>query len=94
MGKSLVSCFLRHSVYRFTASKLTVIIIIVVIFKPTSTKPQAEKNRLDIGGRPTKLWLQRQFNLLPWCCGKKPHFLFAEPWKGVGKGMLSPEYLL
>jgi len=19
--------------------------------------------------------------LLPWCCGKKPHFLFAEPWK-------------
>jgi len=23
-----------------------------------------------------------------WCCGKKPHFLFAEPWKGVGKGML------
>jgi len=25
---------------------------------------------------------------------KKPHFLFAEPWKGVGKGMLSPGYLL
>ena len=24
-------------------------------------------------------------NSLPWCCGKKPHFLFAEPWKGVGK---------
>jgi len=20
--------------------------------------------------------LQRQFTLLPWCCGKKPHFLF------------------
>ena len=32
--------------------------------------------------RHTKLWLQRQFTLLPWCCGKKPHFLFAEPWKG------------
>ena len=26
------------------------------------------KTRLD-----TKLWLQRQFTLLPWCCGKKPH---------------------
>jgi len=22
--------------------------------------------------------------------GRKPHFLFAEPWTGVGKGMLSP----
>ena len=40
------------------------------------------------------LWLQRQFTLLPWYCGKKPHFLFAEPWKGVGKGMLSPGCLL
>ena len=27
-------------------------------------------------------------------CGKKPHFLSAEPWKGVGKGMLSPGCLL
>ena len=27
--------------------------------------------------------MQRQFTLLPWCCGKKPHFIFAEPWKGV-----------
>jgi len=27
---------------------------------------------------------------LPWCCGKKPHFLFAEPWKGVGKGCCLP----
>jgi len=27
--------------------------------------------------------LQRQFTLLPWCCRKKPHFLFAEPWKSV-----------
>ena len=26
--------------------------------------------------------------------GKKSHFLFAEPWKGVGKGMLSPRCLL
>jgi len=23
----------------------------------------------------TKLWLQRQLSLWPWCCGKKPHFL-------------------
>ena len=37
--------------------------------------------------RHTKLWLQRQFTLLPWCRGKIPHLLFAEPWKGVGKGM-------
>jgi len=28
----------------------------LLFFKPTSTKPQAEK-----------LWLQRQFTLLPWC---------------------------
>jgi len=34
------------------------------------------------------------YSVLPWCCGKKPHFLFADPWKGVGKGMLSPGYLL
>jgi len=60
-------------------SRLGRVIIIIIIFKPTSTKPQAEK----LG------WLQRKFTLLPWCCGKKPHFLFAEPWKGVGKGMLS-----
>jgi len=26
--------------------------------------------------------LQQQFTLLPWCCGKKLHFLFAQPWKG------------
>ena len=39
------------------------------------------------GKKTTKLkWLQQQFILLPWRCGKKPHFLFAEPWKGVGKG--------
>jgi len=25
----------------------------------------------------TKLWLQRQVTLWPWCCGKKPHFLFG-----------------
>jgi len=38
------------------------------------------------------LKLQRQFTLLPWCCGNKPHFLFAEAWKGVGKGMLCCYY--
>ena len=33
----------------------------------------------------TKLWLQQQFTLLPWCCGKKPHFLFAETGKALEK---------
>jgi len=38
--------------------------------------------------------LQRQFTLLLWCCGKKPHFLFAEPWKGIGKLLLLLLYVL
>jgi len=29
--------------------------------------------------------------LFPWCCGKKPHCLFAEPWKGVGKKCCLPD---
>jgi len=49
--------------------------IIIIIFKAHQHKAAGRKTRLDI----TKLWLQRQFTLLPWCCGKKPHFLFAEP---------------
>ena len=57
--------------------------------KPTSTKPQAGKL-----GWHTKLWLQRQFTLSPWCCGKKPHFLFGQPWKGAEKGMMLSGCLL
>ena len=60
-------------------------------FKVHQHKATGRKTRLDIQNY---AWLQRQFTLLPWCCGKKPHFLFAEPWKGVGKGMLSPWYFL
>jgi len=60
-------------------------------FKVHQHKATGRKTRLDIQNY---AWLQRQFTLLLWCCGKKPHFLFAEPWKGVGKGMLSPWYLL
>jgi len=41
---------------------------------------------LSLFFRHTKLWLQRQFTLLPWCGGKKPPFVFAELWKVVGKG--------
>ena len=30
-------------------------------------------------------------NPLPWCCENKPHFLFTEPWKGVGKKCCIPD---
>jgi len=56
--------------------------------------PPAQSHRQENSARHTKLWLQRQFTLLPWCSGQKPHFLFAEPWTGVGKGMLFPGCLL
>ena len=52
--------------------------------------PPAQSRRQENYARHTKLWLQRQFTLLPWCCGQKPHFLFAEPWKGVGKKCCLP----
>jgi len=37
--------------------------------------------------------LQRQFTLLPWCCGKTPQFFFAEPWKGVGNIIIIINFL-
>jgi len=53
-------------------------------------KAAGRKTRLDI----QNYGLQRQFTLLLWCCGKKPHFLFAEPWKGIGKLLLLLLYVL
>jgi len=41
---------------------------------PKLFSPPAQSRRQEIYSRHTKLWLQRQFTLLPWCCGKKPHF--------------------
>jgi len=62
----------------------TNLFIIIII-----TKPQAGKL-----GYTYKIMLATAIYSLPWCCGKKPNFLFAEPWKSVGKGILSPECLL
>ena len=59
---------------------IIIIIVIIIIFLPTSTKPLGRKTRLDIQNYSCNGNL-----LLPWCCGKKPHFLFAEPWKGVNR---------
>jgi len=53
-------------------------------------KAAGRKTRPDI----QNYGLQRQFTLLLWCCGKKPHFLFAEPWKGIGKLLLLLLYVL
>jgi len=50
------------------------LIIIIIIISPL-----AQSRRQENYARHTKLWLQRQFTLWPSCCGKKPHFLFAEP---------------
>jgi len=62
-------------------------IIIIIIYTPAhQDKATGKKTRLDIQNYGCN------GNLL--CCGKKPHFLSAEPWKGVGKGMLSPGCLL
>ena len=61
----------------------TCLLLLLLLF----LSPPAQSRRQENQARHTKLWLQRQFTLLPWCCGKKPHFLFAEPWKGVGEGM-------
>ena len=56
-----------------------------IFYKPTSTKPQAGKL-----GYTYKIMVVMAITLLPWCCGKKLHFLFAEPRKGVGKECCLP----
>jgi len=43
--------------------------------------PPAQSRRQENQARHTKLWLQRQFTVLPWCCGKKPHFLLQSHGK-------------
>ena len=37
--------------------------------------PPAQSQREENEARHTKLWLQWQFTLLPWCGGRKPRFL-------------------
>ena len=61
-------------------------LLLLLFFKAHQHKAAGRKTRLDIQN------YDCNGNLLcdhMWCCGKKPHFPFAEPWKGVGKGMLS-----
>jgi len=64
-------------VHKPSPSFISTAIIIIIIILAHQHKAAGRKTRLDV----TKLWLQRHFTLWPWCCGKKPHFLFAEPLK-------------
>ena len=74
---------LKHGPRYICGKRPPLLLLSIIIFSPPA-QSRRQKTRLYMY---TKLWLQRQFTLLPWCCGKKPHFLFAEPWKGVGKGV-------
>jgi len=59
----------------------------VNMHKPTSTKPQARKlgetYKIKMVAKPIYSMI------IALCCKRKPHFLFGEPWKGIGKGMFS-----
>jgi len=60
------------------------------IFKAQEHKAAGRKTRLDIQNYGCNGNLLCYHGVVE----RRPHFLFAEPWKGVGKGMLSPGYLL
>jgi len=96
-----VSCMTSHfptkATCRYRCSDATAALLAGYYYyylKKNIFSPPAQSHRQENSARRTKLWFQRQFTLLPWCSGQKPHFLFAEPWTGVGKGMLFPGCLL
>ena len=82
------------TLWRYTNLFIIIIIIIIIIFSPPAQSRRQENCRLDVQNYGCNGNLLLTVTLLSWCCGKKPHFLFAEPWKGVGKGMLSAGYHL
>jgi len=68
---------------------VVVIHIIIIIFKAHQHKAAGRKTRLDIQNYGCNGNLLCYHGVV-----ERNRFLFAEPWKGVGKGMLSPGCLL
>ena len=57
------------------------LLLLLLLFKPTGTKPQARKLKLN---------KRRRFVWCSLCSGRRPHSPFGELWTGVGTGMSFP----
>ena len=78
----------RFSAYIFAISRSQRINSRLLLF--LSRPAQSSRHRLD----KIKMVATAIYSVTMLFCGKKRHFLFGEPWRGAGKGMLSPWCLL